>query len=186
MLSTVFHCFSLHYILCSYDHISNRFQRIREIMSNDCTRGSQNPISSPIQIPKPVDPNPASLLISNSDQSSSSSRRHGRFLVQPLMDASLSGTPCSARACSPATKVSVNPSKVQSSPTLCTVNISERRPSRIIGRFEVCELFDEQKAGTGSTNSPQLKPIDAVHIELSNISETCATTPVKDQEAAGG
>jgi hypothetical protein len=103
--------------------------------------------------------------------------------VQPLMEA----TPATARTNSPATKIlpPVASSKIQSSPTPSGVNISERRPSRIIGRFEVCELFEEPKQLTGSTNSPLLKPIDAVHNELSTFSETCATTPVKDQEFAG-
>ena len=110
-----------------------------------------------------------------------SSRRHGRFLVQPLMDANLSTTPSSGRTCSPATKPPLVPSKIQSSPTMTASLISERRPSRIIGRFEVSELFEEPKA-SGCTNSPQMKSIDAIQNELNNISETCATTPVKDQE----
>jgi len=112
---------------------------------------------------------------------SSSSRRHGRFLVQPLMDASLSTTPSSGRTCSPATKPPLVPSKIQSSPTMTASILNERRPSRIIGRFEVSDLFEETKPA-GGINSPLLKSVDAIQIELNNITETCATTPVKDQE----
>jgi hypothetical protein len=59
--------------------------------------------------------------------------------------------------------------------------LNERRPSRIIGRFEVSDLFEETKPA-GGINSPLLKSVDAIQIELNNITETCATTPVKDQE----
>jgi hypothetical protein len=108
---------------------------------------------------------------------SQASRRHGRFLVQPLMDTS-------ARNSSPATKPPVAPTKMQSSPTPSGTFLTERRPSRIIGRFEVSELFDDQ-AACGCNLSPSIKSVDAVQNELNIISETCATTPVKEQAEAG-
>lgn len=88
------------------------------------------------------------------------SRRHGRFLVQPLMEASLSATPTSARAPSPGGRPPLAPSKLQSSPTPSAL-VSERRPSRIIGRFEVCELFESDAA-----QSPPCKSVNLVHSEL--------------------
>jgi hypothetical protein len=71
------------------------------------------------------------------------------------------------------------PGKLQSSPPVSAV-LSERRPSRIIGRFEVCELVDDASRAAG--NHVSLKPVDAVQKELSQGGETCATTPARDQE----
>lgn len=107
------------------------------------------------------------------------SRRHGRFLVQPLTETGLATTPSNVRTSSPATKPVMIPGKLQSSPPVSAV-LSERRPSRIIGRFEVCELFDDASKTGG--NPVSLKAVDAVHKELSQGGETCATTPVRDQE----
>jgi hypothetical protein len=110
----------------------------------------------------------------------SSSRRHGRFLVQPLMDSGISTTPSNVRNSSPATSKIQMASKLQSSPTQSSI-LTERRPSRIIGRFEVCDLFDESKACSQPCNVA-LQSVDVVQKELTNTGETCATTPVKDHE----
>ena len=104
----------------------------------------------------------------------SSSRRHGRFLVQPLMEANISTTPSSMRAPSPAATSCGKPPlgpRLHSSPTPSGV-LAERRPSRIIGRFEVSELYEE----SSKTNSPAAAPVDLIN-ELSV--ETCSTTPDK-------
>lgn len=119
----------------------------------------------------------------------SQSRRHGRFLVQPLMDSSIVATPTSLRAASPAncsgSKPPLGPVKVQSSPTPSSSVITERRPSRIIGRFEVCELFSAGEETKATSSSPQIvssppgKPEDLISMDLVGVTETCATTPVK-------
>ena len=120
---------------------------------------------------------------------SSQSRRHGRFTVQPLMDSNLSTTPTSVRAPSPAnctgSKPPLGPNKVLCSPTPSSAFISERRPSRIIGRFEVCELFSED-AKTSCypqiANSPTRKPAeDLISMDLGGATETSATTPIKGE-----
>lgn len=121
------------------------------------------------------------------------SRRHGRFLVQPLLDsAAMSATPTSLRAPSPAnssgSKPPLVPTKVHSSPTPSNSAIIERRPSRIIGRFEVCELFspagDDCKSSSSpkASSSPPRKPVDLISIDQTGATETCATTPVKGND----
>lgn len=107
------------------------------------------------------------------NNTTSSSRRHGRFLVQPLMDANISTTPSSIRAPSPAATSCGKPApglRLHSSPNPPGC-LTERRPSRMIGRFEVSELYEESK-----TNSPAAAPVDLIN-ELSV--ETGSTTPDK-------
>ena len=74
-------------------------------------------------------------------------RRHGRFLVQPLPS---SPAPSSVRAPSPATKQPgvLAPPPPQQQPA-SSPSVTERRPSRIIGRFEVSELLPSVKPHTG-------------------------------------
>jgi hypothetical protein len=93
-------------------------------------------------------------------------RRHGRFLVQPLPN---SPAPSCVRAPSPASKFQQQP---LSSPTPSSV--SERRPSRIIGRFEVSELLPSVKphidsSATSSTasgdNTPQKPPLGCMQTQ---------------------
>ena len=132
-----------------------------------------------LNIPRALQVNGANQCQTESN-SSTSSRRHGRFLVQPLMDSGISTTPSNIRNSSPATAKGQMTSKLQSSPPQSSI-LSERRPSRIIGRFEVCDLFDESKTSNQPCNV-SLQSVDVLQKELANTGETCATTPVKDHE----
>lgn len=76
------------------------------------------------------------------------SRRHGRFLVQPLQETPL------ARAASPAGKPPLGPGQIRASPLPSA--LSERRPSRIIGRFEVSELFAGEPSDSGVSATADL------------------------------
>lgn len=94
-----------------------------------------------------------------------STRRHGRFLVQPLMEANVGGanSPGNVRSASPVSRRIGKPPlgpRVQSSPTPSVSFLAERRPSRIIGRFEVCELNNEdgKLASPGSPAATPVKP----------------------------
>lgn len=79
-----------------------------------------------------------SIPSTSGSSGSSTHRRHGRFIVQPLLETS----PCGIRAPSPAGgKPPLGPGmKLQQSPQPSSIGV-DRRPSRIIGRFEVSELF---------------------------------------------
>jgi hypothetical protein len=89
-----------------------------------------------------------------SDSDSSCSRRHGRFLVQPL-----DPSPCNFRDPSPKPPLAPSPGpkvKVDSN-----VGVPERRPSRIVGRFEVTELLggspdEKENSSTGSSSVADL------------------------------
>jgi len=89
-------------------------------------------------------------------------RRHGRFLVQPITASPLQSSSMSSRSASPGSTVL----RTISSPQPCVV--SERRPSRIIGRFEVSELL------------PSVKSTNMVIQELATASTSGDTTPLKN------
>ena len=122
------------------------------------------------QLIEPVQPE---APVSCCSSSSGSSRRHGRFLVQPLME---TNSTTSIRAPSPASgKPPLGPPnsaiKLQQSPQ--PSYISERRPSRIIGRFEVSELFPADEAGTPLIAFQRSKSVDL---------DTCpSSTPIQDK-----
>ena len=115
-------------------------------------------------------------------QRASSSRRHGRFLVQPLMESSR--TPSSIRTASPGGKPPLGPNgRLQSSPTPSSL-LSERRPSRIIGRFEVCELFTTEESAQAPISTSALercKSADLIHELTMTGGETCANTPAEHE-----
>lgn len=90
-------------------------------------------------------------------------RRHGRFLVQPISASPLQTSSMSSRSASPGGTAI----RSMSSPSANASLISERRPSRIIGRFEVSELL------------PTVKSTSVVIQELSTAANSGDTTPLK-------
>jgi len=97
-------------------------------------------------------------------------RRHGRFLVQPITASPLqSSSSClSSRSASPGSRAVRTISSPQPSSNASV--LSERRPSRIIGRFEVSELL------------PTVKSTNMVIQELSTASTSGDTTPLKSAQ----
>ena len=92
-------------------------------------------------------------------------RRHGRFLVQPITASPLQSSSLSSRSASPGSTAL----RTMSSPQPSSASVlSERRPSRIIGRFEVSELL------------PTVKSTNMVIQELSTASTSGDTTPLKN------
>lgn len=122
----------------------------------------------------PVSASVASLPFCESQQP----RRHGRFLVQPIAASPLQSSSMSSRSASPgasranlkSSAAAASAASISSPSQPCGTNfsvVSERRPSRIIGRFEVSELL------------PLVKSTNVIIQELSTASTSGDTTPMK-------
>lgn len=102
-------------------------------------------------------------------------RRHGRFIVQPLLEASPSGI----RAPSPGGgKPPLGPGvKLQQSPQPSSAALCDRRPSRIIGRFEVSELFPVESL---SINIEAMRPVGGSIGKAETVASSTAS-PFKER-----
>ena len=107
---------------------------------------------------------PVGVVAASVAELAPAARRHGRFLVQPITASPLQSSSLSSRSASPGSTTL----RTMSSPQPSNASVlSERRPSRIIGRFEVSELL------------PSVKSTNMVIQELSTASTSGDTTPLK-------